>query len=120
VFREKSGETIWNVAAEALKRAGAPPKSDSCIYEGIRVEPTLLGTSKYEGEDGKIVVADGLSIHLYFVRNTKAEPPCDGKAWQVYVDYVKTVADHAKNIIAEEFALTQRTRFCATESKNKQ
>lgn len=119
VYREKLGEPIWNVSAEALKRAGLPPESDSCIYNGIRVEPKILGKNEYAGEDGKIVMSDGLSIHLFFERKPKAEPQCDEKAWQVYVDYVKSVADHAKKIMEEEFALPRRTQFCILESKDK-
>jgi hypothetical protein len=119
LYRETPGEPVWNVVAEALKRAGPPPKSDSCIYEGIRVSPMILNKSEYAGEDGKIVITDWLDIKLYFAKDRKADPPCDEKAWQVYVDYVQSVADNIKNIIEEEFALPNRTRFCTLERKDK-
>lgn len=119
LHRETPGEPVWNVVTEALKRAGPPPKSDSCIYGGINISPSVLNKSEYTGEDGKIVITDRIYINLYFARDRKADPPCDEKAWQVYVDYVQSVADNTKNIIEEEFALPNRTRFCTSERKDK-
>jgi hypothetical protein len=103
VYRNEPGKTPRDVGPEALKRAGEPPASASCIYDGSRVRTNPLLLTEYQGEDGHIKIAKSIFIDVYFRDNESSEVPCDKKTWGTYIDYARKVANSVKDVMQEEF-----------------
>lgn len=103
-YRKEPGKPVLDIASEALKLAGEPAKSPSCIYEGVRIHSDGLFSSEYKGEDGHIKIAKYFSVYIYFRDNQSSETPCDKKTWDVYTDFGKKITGHVGDLMKRELA----------------
>ena len=104
VYRKLKDEPKLDVISEAKKRAGSPPESASCVFEGMSVSADGLFSDEYRGPEGYIKIAKYINARINFKGKENASPPCNAEAWKVYDDYIVKVMNHAKEIILEDEA----------------
>lgn len=104
VYRKLKDEPKLDVISEAKKKAGPPPESASCVFEGMSVSPGGLFSDEYRGTEGYIKIVKQIDTRINFKGKENATPPCNKDAWKVYEDYLVKVMNHAKDIILEDEA----------------
>lgn len=103
-YRKLKNEPKLDVVSEAKKRAGKPPESSSCEFEGMNVSAEGMLTDEYRGGEGYIKIAKVITARVNYKGKENASPPCNTETWKIYEDYVRTVFKHAEEIIVEDEA----------------
>lgn len=99
----KEGDSVWDLSVEALKRAGQPPKSDTCELTGAGVKDSLF-EKVYEGNDGNIRLSLVVTPFVRVKGIPKVQPPCTIADLLPYSEYLDRITSSVKEIIAEENA----------------
>lgn len=100
--RKEPGKPDWDIGKEAIKLTPVP-ESNACVFEGVVVEPVLGFSDAYKGDDGEAVIANSLSILVWYSSKTGATAPCDVTEWEIYSNYVRQVGMQINKLAWRQF-----------------